>query len=103
MKIDNSFFAASRLGTSLITPVEEENENTGFAGGFEKIFADMWQASEELSAESRADRALLMIGQLDDLPGSRVRSEKSGIMFELNLNVRNKVIDAYQEIMRKQI
>jgi len=83
MRIDNSFFAASRLGTmgtSLITPVEKESENTGFAGGFEKIFADMWAASSELSTASREDRALLMIGQLDDLPGSRVRSEKSGII-----------------------
>jgi len=32
-----------------------------------------------------------------------IASEKSSIMFELNLNVRNKVIDAYQEVMRTQI
>jgi len=107
MKIDNSFLAASRIGQTLepasVKKSEDESEKKGFAGGFEKIFDDMWKASSEASAASRAETAKLLIGEQDDLPGMQVTGEKSSITFELNLTVRNKVIDAYTEIMKTQV
>ena len=105
MKIDNSFFAASRIGPQLEPKVlkEDEGEKKGIAGGFEKIFDDLWNASAELSAESREDTAKLVVNELDDFPGMQVKGEKSNIMFELNLTVRSKVIDAYQETLRTQV
>ena len=106
MKIDNSFLAANRIGPPLSPPPAakiEDDEKKGIAGGFEKIFDDMWKASSELSAESREETTKLMVGELDDFPGMQVKGEKSNIMFELNLTVRSKVIDAYQEILRTQV
>ncbi|MDR2572372.1 MAG: flagellar hook-basal body complex protein FliE [Oscillospiraceae bacterium] len=105
MKIDNSFLAASRLGPTLesLTGKENESEKKGIAGGFEKIFNDLWQATSELSAESREETAKLVIGQQDDLVKMQVAGEKSSIMFEYNLNVRAKVIDAYNEILKTQV
>ena len=107
MKIDNSFFAANRIGPSLepklINKSEEEGEKKGIAGGFEKIFDDLWNATSEASAASRAETAKLVIGEQDDLPKMQVLGEKSSIMFEYNLTVRNKVMDAYQEILKTQV
>jgi len=82
---------------------EEDSEKKGIAGGFEKIFNDLWQASSELSSVSRAETAKLIIGEQEDLPRMQVIGEKSGIMFEYNLTVRSKVIDAYNEIMRTSV
>jgi len=105
MRIDNSFIAASRLNQSLIAvdKSEDDSENKGIAGGFEKIFDDLWNATAEASAASRAETAKLMIGEQDDLAKMQVIGEKSSIMFELNLTVRNKVIDAYQEVLKTQV
>ena len=105
MRIDNSYFAASRIGQPLELTLKDndDKETKGIAGGFEKIFDDLWQASSELSEASRAETAKLLIGQQDDLPGMQVAGEKSSIMFELNLTVRAKVIDAYNEIMRTSV
>ena len=105
MRIDNSFIAANRLGQGLVPPVksEDEGEKKGIAGGFEKIFDDLWNASAELSAESKEETAKLLIGEQDDLAAMQVKGEKSGIMFEYNLTVRNKVIDAYQEILKTSV
>ena len=107
MKIDNSFFTASRLNQPLNplpkTKVEDESEEKGIAGGFEKIFNDLWNATSELSSESRAETAKLLIGEQDDLPKMQVAGEKSSIMFEYNLTVRAKVIDAYSEIMKTSV
>jgi len=105
IKIDNSFFAASRIGPTLEQNpnVKNDGEKKGIAGGFEKIFDDMWNASAELSAESRAETTKLVTGELEDLPGMQIAGEKSSMMFELNLTVRSKVIDAYQEMLRTQV
>jgi len=82
---------------------EEDREEKGIAGGFEKIFDDLWQATSELSSASRAETAKLIIGEQDDLSRMQVIGEKSSIMFEYNLTVRSKVIDAYNEIMRTSV
>ena len=105
MKIDNSVYTEPRIGPALKPALESENDSKrkGFAGGFEKIFDDLWKASAEKSAPSRADTAKLIMGELDDLAAMKVTGEKSSILFEYNLNVRNKVIDAYTEIMRTQV
>jgi len=107
MRIDNSFLAANRIGPSLepvkVNKSEDEGEKKGFAGGFEKIFDDLWKATAEASAPSRADTAKLLMGELEDLPGMQVTGEKSSIMFEYNLTIRNKIIDAYTEILRTSV
>ncbi|MCL2821401.1 MAG: flagellar hook-basal body complex protein FliE [Oscillospiraceae bacterium] len=105
MKIDNSFMTAARIGPTLeqMTVNNENEEKKGIAGGFEKIFDDLWNASGELSAESRGETAKLMTGGLEDLPAMQVIGEKSGIMFEYNLTVRSKVIDAYNDILKTQV
>jgi len=105
MKIDSSFLTSNRVGPALMQTQESEpaSRNTGFAGGFENIFNDLWDATSELSDISRAKRADLVTGNLDSLPELMVASEKSGLMFDFNMSVRNKVMDAYQEIMRTQI
>jgi len=109
MRIDNSFFATSRIGPTLEQTAvgksenETETENKGFAGGFEKIFDDLWKATAETSAESRVETTKLVIGELDDLPRMQVAGEKSSIMFEYNLTVRNKVLDAYSDIMKTSV
>jgi len=107
MKIDNSFLAANRIGpslqTTLVSNSEEESEKKGIAGGFEKIFNDLWEASSEASAASRAETAKLLIGEQDDLPKMQVIGEKSSILFEYNLTVRSKVLEAYSEVMKTSV
>jgi len=105
MRIDNSFIAASRLNQPLsaINKSEDDSEKKGIAAGFEKIFDDLWKATAETSAASKAETAKLLIGEQDDLAKMQVIGEKSSIMFELNLTIRNKVIDAYQEVLKTQV
>ena len=103
MRIDNSFLVASRLSNTLpqlITPKDDENEEES---SFQTIFRDLWEATSETSAASRENTARLLTGTLEDFPEYMVTGEKSSIMFEMNLAVRSKVIDAYTEIMRTPV
>ena len=102
MKIDNSFLTASRLGQPLQPPPELKRDND-ITGGFKNILDDLMEASKEASAESRAETAKLMTNTMEDFPEFMVKGEKSSILFEMNLTVRTKVIDAYNEIMKTQV
>jgi len=105
MRIDNSFLAANRIGPTLEQnpDIKNDGERKGIAGGFEKIFNDLWDATSEASAASRAETANLIIGEQEDPAKMQVLGEKSSIMFEYNLNVRAKIIDAYTEVLRTQV
>ena len=72
-------------------------------GGFENFFRDSWAAYEEANAVSKEMTAQLLTGTLDDLTAYKVAGEKSSMLFEYNMTVRNKVLDAYQDILKTQV
>ena len=55
--------------------------------------------------QSEADDAVqgLSTGKSKDIHGTLIALEKADISFQLLMQVRNKIIAAYQEIMRLQI
>ena len=98
MKIDATLFNESLVATQ---PKSTENSDQG--AGFQDVFKELWDASQEASAASKENTALLLTGQLDNLIDLKVSGEKSGLLFQLNLTTRNKVLDAYSEIMKLQL
>jgi flagellar hook-basal body complex protein FliE len=45
----------------------------------------------------------LAAGKLQDISQVTIATEKASIAMQLTMQVRNKVIDAYQEVMRMQV
>jgi flagellar hook-basal body complex protein FliE len=82
---------------------EEEKKQTNSAGtlteGFEKIFE-----STEKNLQI-ADQTVLKAntGESVNMHDLMIAMEKADISLRLMVQVRNKAIDAYQEIMRMQI
>ena len=70
-------------------------------------FADVFTASLQNAAQAdTADKASalqLLTGQSDDLSGLLLDAQKAELSLNLALQIRNKVIDAYNEIMRMQV
>lgn len=48
-------------------------------------------------------KKLLATGQADNLHDVMIATEKANIALQLTLSIRNKVVEAYKEIMRLQI
>jgi flagellar hook-basal body complex protein FliE len=42
-------------------------------------------------------------GQISDIHEVMIAAEKAGVSFELVLEIRNKLVEAYQELMRMQV
>jgi flagellar hook-basal body complex protein FliE len=81
-----------------ITPqIEEGKKNFGeflteALGEVNSLQQDAAKASFNLAA-----------GKLQDISQVTIAAEKATIAMQLTMQVRNKVVDAYQEIMRMQV
>lgn len=73
------------------------------AGGFEEALARAIRQVENfrLEADQRVERFLA--GEAEDLHSVVLAAQQAELAFELFLQVRNKVVQAYQEVMRMQV
>ncbi|MCL2221158.1 MAG: flagellar hook-basal body complex protein FliE [Oscillospiraceae bacterium] len=89
-----------------VLPPSSTARRTGtddFTGGFANILS---AAFENVNATDHADRASmlqLLTGEADDLSGLLIDAQKAELALQLALQIRNKLIDAYTEIMRMQV
>lgn len=71
------------------------------------IFREMlFQALEEVNAmQAEADRLSekLVTGEIQDVAQVMIASQKAELSLQLAIQVRNKILEAYQEIMRIQV
>lgn len=67
---------------------------------FQNMFSDAVSNLEELNEIKKQDGIALSLGNLDDIGQMQINSEKAEVALQLLVQMRNKVIDSYQEIMR---
>lgn len=84
---------------SPFSPHLGETPETSFAD----ILTDSLKTAAELDSADKASAIELLIGQNDDLAGLLLDAQKAELSLTLALQIRNKVLDAYNEIMRMQV
>ena len=71
----------------------------GFADMFEKFVKGVDQ-KKKVSAQQTQD---LILGRSDNIHEAVVKSEEAKVAFNLMIEVRNKLVDSYKELMRMQV
>jgi flagellar hook-basal body complex protein FliE len=70
-------------------------------------FSDyLWSALDEvdkLQKEADSSAVALATGEIQNLHQVMIDAEKAEIALQFTIQVRNKIIEAYQEIMRMQV
>ena len=84
------------------TPGNADNQKTG-----ESSFSDVLRKSVDKvnTLQKQADAAIndLVVGDNKDIVQTMIMMEKADVSFRLMMQVRNKIIQAYEEIMRMQV
>lgn len=70
---------------------------------FQQMLTDAVGSLGKLQAEADSSAAKLAAGEPVELHEVMLATEKANLAFELAVQVRNKVVEAYQEVMRMQI
>jgi len=98
------------LNPTAITPAPtrlRQGTTTGAVGDFTGGFANILSAAfDNANATNQADRTSLLellTDQTDDLSGLLIDAQKAELALQFALQIRNKLIDAYTEIMRMQM
>ncbi len=70
---------------------------------FQDFFADAVKKTNQMQMQAQDKQRQLLVGETDNIHDVMIAMEKAGLSFQLTLAVRNKVVEAYQEVMRMQI
>ena len=80
-------------------PAEGQRAEKGFATALSNAIGDV----NSLQADAADQIKAVAAGESQDLHGTMIAIEKAGIALKLTTQIRNKAIEAYQEIMRMQV
>ena len=80
-----------------------ESAKKDTAGAFKSILADTIHEVQNYQDAAGKGVESLLAGTNDDLHGIAIANQKAELSFELLLQTRNKLVQAYQEVMRMQI
>lgn len=99
MKIDSSI---KNIQNSIQNNISS-NDNSSKGVSFGEFLNSAIEQVNGLQQESDKLNEALAMGLTDNLHQVMIASEKASLAMQFTMQVRNKVMDAYQEIMRMQI
>jgi flagellar hook-basal body complex protein FliE len=80
-------------------PVQPAAEKQG-AESFSSMLTNAAQQVNTLQNNAASQARSFVLGQTNDIHSVMIASQKATVALELTTQVRNKVLDAYQEVMR---
>ena len=89
-------------GISLPTPIRPIGES-GSGAAFQDVLSSAIRGVEGAGQSANATVERFLSGEGEELHTTVLATQKAELAFEMFLQVRNKVVNAYQEIMRMQL
>ncbi len=80
-----------------------ESSGSAGSGGFGSMLTNAISSLNQTQNTASSDSVALATGQASDVTQVVTDVEKANLEMQLAVQVRNKAVDAYQEIMRMQI
>jgi flagellar hook-basal body complex protein FliE len=92
------------IGAAVIRPIAPVGgpgrpTGPGFAETLKQAVADVTRAQQEAETAARA----FATGQTTDVAATMIAVERANVTFQLMLQIRNRLLEAYQEIQRVQV
>jgi len=89
--------------SSVLTPEAIKPAGVSSGGGFQDVFANAIQDVERFGQQANASVERFLSGEGEELHNMVLATQKAELSFDLFQQVRNKVVNAYQEVMRMQM
>lgn len=88
---------------SIFTDLEKNDSITGVSVPFSDYLKEALNSTNDLMIQSQNLSDAFAAGETDNIPQVMLAAEKADIAFQFTMQVRNKIMDAYSEIMRMSI
>ncbi len=93
----------SNLKSLIPLSLGRKEEAGGSGDSFGKLLKNSIEEVNRLQSEAGRSIEHLITGESKNLHETMIAMEKAKISFRLMLEVRNKIIEAYQDVMRMQV
>jgi flagellar hook-basal body complex protein FliE len=90
-------------GVSLPDPIRPAAQSQSGGGAFQDVFASAIQSVEAFGQDAATSAQKFLSGEGEELHTTIMAAQKAELSFDMFLQVRNKVVSAYQEVMRMQM
>lgn len=86
-----------------IPQIQPLGPGPGKAGNFQSVLSDAIGRVEQFQQNAQNSIGRYLSGEDEEVHKVALRTQQAELSFDLFLQVRNKVISAYQEVMRMQM
>ncbi len=87
---------------SLESPAPAAAQPKGDAGRFASTLKDAMEGIDQLQGQADEKVSALLDGSGGDIHDAMIAVQRADLSFQLMMQVRNKIVNAYQEISRMQ-
>ncbi|MCE5310509.1 MAG: flagellar hook-basal body complex protein FliE [Acidobacteriales bacterium] len=91
------------VGSAGSLPLAGPATSASRTGDFQKLFENAVNNVENLRAGAEQSAQRFLSGESEELHQTALATQRAEVAFDLFLQVRNKVVQAYQEVMRMQL
>ena len=88
--------------TGLKTENEDQKQSVD-TGSIKRTFEKMLQDVNQQQFNAEAKKIELLVTENEDIHGTMLALEKAELSMRLMLQIRNKLVSAYEEVMRMQV
>jgi len=85
------------------TPLTGDTNRITDPGKFSDVLTESMKTAGKTDFTDKGSSLQLLMGEADDLSGLLIDAQKAELSLQLALQIRNKVIDAYNEVMRMSV
>jgi flagellar hook-basal body complex protein FliE len=93
----------SGAGSLLNTPGTANAVQGAEESSFKDILSDAINQTEEAQAANDLSSEAILTGTQDSLHTAMIDAQKAELTLQLTVQIRNKILDSYNEIMRMQV
>ena len=99
-----SDFSINSIGSNpALTPAPGSKKAEDPGATFSAILGDAIQEVNDLQSEAGQEAQRVMTGDITDIHSAMIAVQKADVSFQMMMQVRNKIVSAYQEIMKMQV
>ncbi len=88
-------------GTTNILPINKSGKEEDFSFG--NLLNEQLQKTKDLQIKADDLSEKMVAGEVQDIHKVMIATEEAQIALQLTVQIRNKVIEAYQEVSRMQL
>ncbi len=81
----------------------KETDKSNGQSSFTNILSDAIDSAKEAEKSAGEQNAAILTGEADDLHTPLIEAQKAELILSLAVQIRNKVIEAYNDVMRMQM